>query len=310
MKKWFSWKVILIIVGALFLIIGGYALYLYNEFKSTMNAIHEPLIIESKAVAGMKIDSPIQLSLKENKDPQPISVLLLGIDNWESSGRADTLLVLTLNPKTEAMKILSIPRDTYAELVGFDFSDKINHSYAYGGVETALLSVENLLQIPINYVVTVNMEGFVEIVDILGGVEVNNQFAFSTDAYDYPEGNQTLTGDQAIHYVRMRKEDPAGDFGRQNRQQQVLESLFTKGASINLIWQAPSILTTIRNHVETNLTFDEMIELQNMYRSSLKNIDHLNFSQGDGRIKDGVWYYFLNEEELKHVQQQLQDSLK
>lgn len=315
MRKWFNWKTILIVVGSLLVIAIGYATYLYIEVKSTFEAIHEPIVIDSTEFASETSDqstkeSPIQLTIQNKEAPQPISVLLLGIDNWESSGRADTILTLTLDPNTESMKILSIPRDTYTEIIGFDFSDKINHSYAFGGVKTSLQTVENLLDIPIDYVVTVNMEGFMEMVDLMGGIEVTNEFAFSTDTREFPEGNITLSGEDALEYVRMRKEDPTGDFGRQGRQRQVLENLFNNAASINLIWQAPGILKIIRNHVETNLTFDEIVEFQNLYRSTLNNIEHLNFTKGDGRIENGIWYYFLNEEELTEVKETLKQSLK
>lgn len=309
MKKWFNWKVIICILGFIVLMIGGYFIYIYNEVRATFDAIHEPIVIERKEIASNTNDRPVSNQPSTTQSPLPVTFLLLGIDNWESTGRADTLLVITLNPETESMKILSIPRDTYTEIIGFDFKDKINHSYAFGGVKTTLLTVENLLDISIDYVVTVNMEGFIKMVDIVGGVTVNNDLAFSVDSYDFSEGNLTLSGDEALNYVRMRKEDPRGDFGRQMRQRQVLESIFHKAVSFNLIWQAPSILETIRDSVETNLTFDEMIQFQSLYKSTLNHIEHLNFSNGQGGIQNGIWYYFLNEDELLQMRQTLKESL-
>ncbi|MFY3791580.1 LCP family protein [Ureibacillus sp. MALMAid1270] len=320
MKKWFNWKSLLIVLASLIILIASYTIYLYFEIRTTFEVIHEPLEITTKTSS----ESPNSDSSKnndsntshpntsedENSDsPKPITVLLLGLDTWETSGRADTILVLTLNPEDESMKILSIPRDTYTEIVGFDFEDKINHSYAFGGIETSIASVENLLQIPIDYYVTLNMLGFIEMVDIVGGVEVENDIAFSKESFYFPEGHLTLTGDEALSYVRMRYDDPRGDWGRQMRQRQVLESIFKKAASFNLVWQAPSFLKSIREHVQTNLTFDEMIEFQSSYKSTLNNIDHFNFSQGDGKITNGIWYYFLNEIELQEMRKMLQESL-
>ncbi|KGR80120.1 LCP family glycopolymer transferase [Ureibacillus manganicus] len=318
------WKVVLSLLGAILFIFLSYSIYLYIEIRSTFDTIHEPLWITPKATDNGQQTSvnysansnapsnevPIQPQLHNNTPSSPITVLLLGIDNWESTtGRADTILLLTLNPNDSTMKILSIPRDTYTEIVGFDFEDKINHSYAFGGVETTLSTVETLMDIPIDYVVTVNMEGFIEMVDIVGGVDVYNDMSFSNNSFEYPEGNLTLSGDEALSYVRMRKEDPRGDFGRQMRQRQVLESIFNKVASINLIWQAPSILKTIREHVQTNLTFDEMIEFQSVYKSTLNDIEHLHFSKGEGGLQNGIWYYFLNDEELQEMRETLQHSL-
>ena len=89
----------------------------------------------------------------------------------------------------------------------------------------------------------------------------------------------------------------------------MLESIFNKAVSFNLIWKAPSMLKTIRENVQTNLTFDEMIEFQSIYKSTLNNIEHLNFSKGQGGIQNGIWYYFLNEGELQQMRQTLQESL-
>lgn len=315
MKKWVNWKVIIILLGSILLLVTGYGIYLYNEVRNTFDAIHEPLVISTK-VSNDSLksneDETREQTLQQtqqNEPAKPITVLLLGIDTEQSKGRSDTILVLTLNPAHDSMKILSIPRDTYTEIIGFNFEDKINHSYAFGGVETSLLTVENLLNISIDYVVTVNMEGFVEMVDIVGGVEVINDMDFTDDGYHFPEGTITLSGDEALVYVRMRKEDPRGDFGRQMRQRDVLESIFNKAVSFNLVWQAPSILQTIRDNVQTNLTFDEMIEFQSTYKTTLTNIEHLSFSQGDGQIEGGIWYYFLNEEELQEIREILQESL-
>jgi len=319
LKKWKGWKITIIVLSSILLIILGYTFYLYHEVRATFDAIHEPINLPSKT-EDVSISKPNETSLNQQPPPQqneedtaaakPITVLLLGIDNMESTtGRSDTILLLTLNPAKETMKILSIPRDTYTEIVGFNFEDKINHSYAFGGIETTLLTVENLMNVPIDYVVSVNMEGFIELVDIIGGIEVENDMDFTQDSYHFSEGKITLSGDAALNFVRMRKEDPRGDFGRQMRQREVLESIFNKAVSFNLVWQAPSLLKSIREHVQTNLTFDEMIEFQGIYKSTLNNIDHFTFSHGDGHLQNGIWYYFLDDGELQEMRKTFQESL-
>lgn len=245
----------------------------------------------------------------EDDNLSSLSILLLGIDSWESTGRADTMIVVTVNPPKQSMKLLSIPRDTYTEIIGLNIHDKINHSYVFGGLNMTVHTVENLLQIPIHYVVAINMEGFRELVDILGGIKVNNEYSFSTEDFHFEEGQLTLTGEQALEYVRMRKNDPQGDFGRQNRQQQVLESLIKEISSLNTIWQAPSILKAIRENVETNISIEEMIQLSSKYKNTLNNIEHLSFHEGQGMIKNNIWYYSLNETELTEIQHQLQSFL-
>lgn len=313
MSKWFTKKRLIIsFISILLLIVIGYGTYLYLNFKSTMEAIHKPIPIEenNNAVTANDATLPVEPQKQESATPSPITLLLLGIDQFEDTpGRADTILVLTVNPETESIKMLSIPRDTYTEIIGLDFSDKINHSYAFGGMEMAHATVENLLKIPIDYVVTINMEGFKELVDLLKGVEVNNEFAFSNDGIDFPEGTLTLSGEEALTYVRMRKEDPLGDFGRQIRQRLVVESLLEELSSLNLVWQVPSILEMIRDHSETNITFDEIKQFAKYYKPALNNIEQLHFEKGEGKIKDDIWYYFPSKNELNSITEQLKNSL-
>ncbi len=313
MSKWLTRKKLIIgLLSVIFFILIGYSSYLYLNFKATMEAIHNPISNEENTNAVASNDTPLLVKpqKQESVTPSPITLLLLGIDQVEDTpGRADTILVLTINPETESMKMLSIPRDTYTEIIGLDFSDKINHSYAFGGMQMAHATVENLLQIPIDYVVTINMEGFKELVDLLDGVEVENEWAFSNWGYDFPKGSLTLTGEEALSYVRMRKEDPQGDFGRQIRQRLIVESLLEELSSLNLVWQVPSILKMIRDHSETNITFDEIKQMSKYYKPALNNIEQLHFKEGEGRMENKIWYYFPSESELNSIREQLKSSL-
>ena len=120
---------------------------------------------------------------------EPVSILLLGADErGNDKGRSDSLMVITLNPKNNSMKTVSIPRDTYTEIVGKGKRDKINHAYAFGGVDMSVATVENFLNVPINYYIEVNMEGFKDIVDAVGGVDVNNDLEFSLEGSTSKKG--------------------------------------------------------------------------------------------------------------------------
>ena len=107
------------------------------------------------------------------KNQDPFSVLVLGVDEQKDDiGRSDSMIIITVNPNVESIKMLSIPRDTRTEIVGNGTEEKINHAYARGGVEMAIATVENFLDLPIDYYVKVNMDGFKEIIDALDGVTV------------------------------------------------------------------------------------------------------------------------------------------
>ncbi|RLQ86728.1 LytR family transcriptional regulator [Planomicrobium sp. Y74] len=293
-KKW-PW-----IVGILGLIVFGVGIYLfsiYNSFTSTLDEIHEPI---DRPVSDMRVDE-VKLNEKD-----PFSVLLLGVDEREGDrGRSDTMVVLTVNPDEKTTKMVSIPRDTYTEIVGRGMMDKINHAYAFGGIEMSMATVENLLDIPIDYVVQVNMEGFKDIVDAVDGVTVNSPMAFDS----YSAGEIHLNGDEALGYVRMRKEDPRGDFGRQDRQKQVIQGIMREGASVNSLVNYKDIFTALGDNVRTNMAFSEMMDVQKNYRDAVGQVDQIIVDDGYGETINGVWYYMMDENELNEIKTTLKDHL-
>ncbi|EMF47433.1 Cell envelope-associated transcriptional attenuator LytR-CpsA-Psr [Planococcus halocryophilus Or1] len=279
--------------------LGIYLFTIYNSFTNTLDEIHEP--IEREVSEKRTIDQEVVLS-----EQDPFSVLLLGVDEREDDrGRSDTMVVMTVNPADESTKMVSIPRDTYTEIVGRGTTDKINHAYAFGGIEMSMATVENLLDIPIDYVLQVNMEGFQDIVDAVGGVEVNNTLAFD----EFKEGTIELDGEEALGYVRMRKQDPEGDFGRQNRQKQVIQGIMKKGASVNSLLNYKSIFTALGDNVRTNMTFDEMMDVQSNYRDAIGTVDQLMVEDGTGETINGIWYYMMNDAELAEIQSTLKTHL-
>ena len=293
-KKW-PW-----IVGILALIAIGVGIYLfsiYNSFTTTLDEIHEPI---DRPISDMRVDE-VKLDEKD-----PFSVLLLGVDEREGDrGRSDTMVVLTVNPEDKTTKMVSIPRDTYTEIVGYGITDKINHAYAFGGIEMSMASVENLLDIPIDYVVQVNMEGFKDIVDAVDGVNVNSPMAFDS----FSAGEIHLNGDQALDYVRMRKQDPRGDFGRQDRQKQVIQGIMREGASVSSLVNYKDIFTALGTNVRTNMEFSEMMEVQKNYRDAVGQVDQLIVEDGYGETIDGVWYYMMDDNELNEIQTTLKAHL-
>lgn len=292
------------IVGPIVLIlavVGVYAAVVYKDFKDTLDTVHEPIDRE----ASDKREKPVSLS-----DQEPFSVLVLGVDEREGDrGRSDTMIVLTVNPQDKTTKMVSIPRDTYTEIVGKGTKDKLNHAYAFGGIEMAMDSMENLLDIPIDYVVQVNMESFKDIVDAVGGVTVQNNLAFSSGQYTFPEGQVELNGEEALAYVRMRKQDPNGDFGRQDRQKDVIMGVIKKGASANSLLNYQSIFGAVGKNIRTNMTMDEMLGLQD-YRGAIGQVDQLYVEKGQGQTINGVWYYMMDDEELNAISSELKQHLE
>ncbi|MFS0688630.1 LCP family protein [Sporosarcina sp. 179-K 8C2 HS] len=279
-----------------------YALFFVSELTETAKQIHEPM----ERVYSEKRDDPIMF-----KEKDPFSVLVLGVDERKGDkGRSDTMIVLTVNPTLQSTKMVSIPRDTYGEIVGMGFEDKLNHAYAYGGIEMSLATVEHFLDIPIDYVIQVNMESFKEIIDAVGGVSVTNSLDFTVDKHSFPKGELTLDGEEALAFVRMRMDDPRGDFGRQDRQKQVIQGILQKGAKLSSLMKYKSIFEAIGNNVRTNMTFDEMVEVQKNYRDAAKSVEQIKFEKGEGKRMDGIWYYMMHPGELEYVKAELKAHLE
>ena len=174
-KRWLKITgilLLLLIIGA-----GVYAYSIFNSLTNAVDTMHQPI----KREKSEKRPEEITLTKQE-----PFSILLLGVDEREGDrGRSDTMIVLTVNPNQNSIKMLSIPRDTRTEIIGHGTTDKINHAYAFGGEEMSMNTIENLLDIPIDYYVRVNMEGFKDIVDAVGGIKVNNNLDFSSDGHHF-----------------------------------------------------------------------------------------------------------------------------
>ncbi|UPW81558.1 LCP family protein [Lysinibacillus sp. Ag94] len=296
-------KIWLWIVGSLltiFLIFIGTA---YYTIQKTMNKINTPLL----ETTG---DENKEQKIVTKKDP--FSVLMLGVDERKNdSGRSDTMIVITVNPEKHTMKMLSIPRDTRTEIIGHNSVDKINHAYAFGGVPMAMKTVENFLDIPINYYVFINMEGFLQIIDTIGGVTIDNDMDLTYNSYHYPKGEITLDGDKALIFSRIRYEDPRGDFGRQIRQRQIIEAVLKKASSTSsILLKATDMLDVVGDNVRMNFTMKDLIQLQSIYKKMDGKIDQLSFKEGNGKRIDNIWYFMPEETELEKIKSELKASLQ
>lgn len=236
-------------------------------------------------------------------------MLMLGVDERDGDkGRSDTMIVLTVNPQKKSVKMLSIPRDTRTEIVGHGTQDKINHAFAFGGAKMSMDTVENFLDIPIDYYMKINMEGFKDIVDAVGGVTVQNDLDFTSDGIHFAKGSHTLNGKEALAYSRMRHDDPNGDFGRQSRQRSIIEAVIREGASVSSLTKYNDVFDALGNNIQTNLTFDDMMDIQKNYRDASKSITQSSIN-GKGTKIDGIYYYIVSDEEKEKVQSELKEQL-
>ncbi|WP_169713587.1 LCP family protein [Paludifilum halophilum] len=255
----------------------------------------------------------------------PFTVLLIGTDVKKASNenwRPDVLMVAAVNPKKKSIKMISIPRDTYTEIANANGAkNKINSSAYYGKkagvgpVTNTVETVEELFNIPIDHYAKINFSGFIEIVDALGGVEVNSKFPFTMRLFNkmqhYEKGTLQLDGERALGYVRMRKQDPRGDLGRNERQREVLQELVGKMVSIKSVTKIDDILKSVGDNVTYSIKLNELPALQSTYREIPK--DHIDTIQLQGQNSNdnpkGIWYYHITDQERLRVSHILQKQL-
>ncbi|MYL34372.1 transcriptional regulator LytR [Pontibacillus yanchengensis] len=302
-KKGLWWKVLLTIVVCVGLAGGGYAWVVYQSAKQTVEKkIHTPVA---------SIDTSI--GKKKMKQEKPLNILLMGVDEREDDqGRSDALMVLSMKPGKDQMNLVSIPRDTRTTIAGDGRVTKINHAYAYGGTEMSINTVEDFLDIDLDYYVKLNMEGLSELVDAVGGIEVTNHLEWTDTGhykkgYTYEKGNIHLNGPQTMGFVRMRYQDPNNDFGRNERQRTVIQALIDKGASFSSVNKIGSILDVLGDNMQTNLAFEDMRHLFLNYRSVRNNVVTYQMT-GEGKMIDGLWYLLVPEQEVQKVHNMLKIS--
>lgn len=307
-KKKPLWKKILIgflVFLGIFTAIGLFVGWqIYRDIQASTDDMYTPSDHDQKRETPVVVDD----------GTDAFSVLLMGIDTGDDGrveqGRSDTMMVMTVNPETEKTTLVSIPRDTYTEIVGRDTMDKINHAYAFGGTSMSVNTVQNLFDIPIDYYISVNMEGLQQIVDAVGGISVTPHLTFDQSGYSFVNGQQTnMDGKMALEYSRMRKQDPNGDYGRQERQREVVQATIRKMASVESVMNYKTVLNSLSANMKTNLTFDDMVDAFTKYNSAINTIDQEQLS-GTGRLQEGVYYEFIPDEEIQRVSNLFKQELE
>ncbi|PWV93797.1 LytR family transcriptional attenuator [Paenibacillus cellulosilyticus] len=284
----------------------SYVIYVAIQIEHTANKIYEeptrPVYVSKDPEATPTPTKPVSI---EDKDA--FTVLMLGVDQRANDpGRSDTIVILSVNPKKNSVLMFNIPRDTRTEIIGHGTTDKINHAYAFGGVDMSLQTIEHFLDYRIDYYVKVNMENFKTFIDLIGGVEVNNPFQFDYEGHNFAQGSLELDGELALSYSRMRYDDPRGDFGRNTRQRDILQSVMHHAVNIQNVTKIQSILDEVGNGVKTNITFDEMKTFASQYRSVIDHVDTVEI-KGTGKTISGIWYYIVEPEEQERIHNMLKE---
>jgi len=222
--------------------------------------------------------------------------LLLGVDHQRGKARSDTMLLLHADCANRCVDVVSLPRDTRVILPGKG-ARKLGHAYAHGGLDLARDTVQRLTGVDIDYTVVVDIFGFEEIVDLLGGVTVeierDMQYVDRSQGLriDLRAGLQHLSGTESMQYVRFR-DRRMGDLGRLKRQQKFLSEMKKKFQGPIHLNTLRKLLQSIMTNVNTDLSLATMLYLVNHFRVIDRSRIRFRTLKGIAEYEDGVSFYF------------------
>ena len=209
---------------------------------------------------------------------QAFNIYISGIDVYgdiTQESRSDVNLIATVNPNTHKILLTTTPRDYYVTIPGVsgDQRDKLTHAGTYG-VKTSMATLENLYDTEIPFYIRVNFTSVEEIVDVMGGVDVESEFAFTTskaagEVVDVKEGTNHFNGKQALAFVRERKALATGDNQRGKNQQALLTAMIKKAMSPLVLFRANSMINSVAGNAETNLSEAQIKSLIRMQISEM-----------------------------------------
>ncbi|PHA01288.1 LytR family transcriptional regulator [Bacillus pseudomycoides] len=290
------------------LLIGGGAVYAYNSYSSLMGIY-----------SGSKHDKSKLRTEDVEITKKPFSVLIMGIEDYATggqNGRTDSLMYATIDPKSKKVSLMSIPRDSRVTIAGRNKKDKINAAHAYGGEKMTMDTVENFLQVPVDHYIKLDFKGFKGIVDAVGGVTVDVPFDFwersDVDYYkkiEFKKGPQHLNGEEALAYVRMRKQDPNGDFGRAERQRQVLEAVVQELNSPSTVFKVNDLAKVIGKYIKTDISVSDGLALYKEFSGfDTSTIQTVKLEGKDAKI-DGIYYFIPDESSVQQVHHTFMQNL-
>lgn len=250
------------------------------------------------------------------KNKQPFSILVMGTDvgslgrGTSYAGNTDTMELITVNPQQKKILMVAIPRDTLVKIKakqGTKYA-KINATYAIGGAKLAKQQVSELLDVPVNYYALLNMGTLKKVVNAVGGVEVDNPFAFTYEGHHFKKGKQHLNGDEALKYSRMRYEDPNNDYGRQKRGQQILSSAIDSFKHHGSISAANKMILATKDGVRTDMPINNIVPLYLNYHQAMDSTERTHL-QGKDAVIDGTSFQIATPKELNKTSKAVRSSL-
>lgn len=249
-----------------------------------------------------------------NVTKKPFAIYISGIDTYgeiSSVSRSDVNIVMVVNPNTKQVLLISVPRDYYVQLHGTTgVRDKLTHAGIYG-VDMSVKTLEDLLDMTINYYIKVNFTSVEDIIDALGGVDVYSEYTFvSYSGYSFKKGYNSVNGKQGLDFVRTRKAFASGDRQRGKNQQALIEAMLKKVTSKSIITKYNSLLNSIDGKYQTNMSMKKITSLVKMQLNDMSpwNVTSISLQGTDSNNYTYTYYQKLyvmepNEESVAQAQE-------
>ena len=261
--------------------LAAYKSLLAGETKAiVLNSVFENLIEQEYPDHAQKIKKIYTKELTKTVEApkssqnKAFNIYISGIDTYgpiSSVSRSDVNIIMTVNQETKKILLTTTPRDAYVPIAdgGNNQNDKLTHAGIYG-VDASIHTLENLYGIDLNYYARLNFTSFLKLIDLLGGVDVNNDQEFTSlhGNYHFPVGNVHLDSEQALGFVRERYSLANGDGDRGRNQQKVISAIVQKLTSAEALKNFDDIMQSLQDSVQTNMPPETMVSLVNAQLAS------------------------------------------
>ena len=314
-----------VIIGGIFLFaIAGIVLFAGYTYYAAKNSV-DKMFKESAVISSNK--SKEDNSLKASDVNSKFGILLMGVDNDAErektehldSARTDSLIYMVYDGENKKIDMVSLPRDIWTNIYDgtgtgtIATTAKINSAFTIGEEDATIETVQNYLQLPIDYYVNINFTSFEKIIDAIGGItvdvpyDINKKYTSdNTGETLIPEGRQLLNGGQALIFARIRKMDT--DVDRGNRQQEVIEAAIHQALKINNVTKYQEILDSVSEDVNTNFKFEDLVSLAGNMLSGF-DIQKHTFEWYDGESYDGQSIVYIQDYSYNEIRNDMLKAL-
>ena len=271
------------------------AIILNEAYRDTIKEIYKDFDERTKVLTSHQIEIPVEIEPSDKEVTlEPFNVYISGIDTYgpiRRTSRSDVNIIATVNPKTKRILLTTTPRDFYVPFpITGGVRDKLTHAGVYG-IDVSIGTLEDLYDIEIDYYVRVNFDSLIKMVDALGGINVDSEYAFKSGGYSFKKGINQLNGAQALAFSRERYAFASGDNQRGKNQMAVIKGMIEKAMSPAIITNYSKIMDGLSESFETNMSPNDMTSLIRMQIDDMSPWDiKSNNVTGKGAMKTTYTY--------------------